>query len=47
MDYFTQLLESYKKLKKRTFKLSYLTEQEQTGAAAEASKRGIHLTQDK
>ena len=40
MDYFTQLLESYKKLKKRTFKLSYLTEQEQTGAAAEASKKG-------
>ena len=27
MDYFTELLDSYKKLKKRTFKLQYMVEQ--------------------
>ena len=26
MDYFSELLESYSKLKKRTFKLTYITE---------------------
>ena len=28
MDYFSELLESYSKLKKRTFKLTYISEQE-------------------
>ena len=42
MNYFTQLLESYTKLKKRTFKLEYITE-EQTGAAAEASQKGLQF----
>ena len=28
MDYFSELLESYNKLKKRTFKLTYITEAE-------------------
>ena len=35
MDYFTELLESYSKLKKRTFKLTYIMEQEDGQAYAE------------
>ena len=29
MDYFSELLESYSKLKKRTYKLTYISEQEE------------------
>ena len=36
MDYFNELLESYSLLKKRTFKLRYLTEQEEEQVSAQA-----------
>jgi hypothetical protein len=35
MDYFSELLESYSKLKKRTFKLTYISEQEDSQAEGE------------
>ena len=43
MDYFNELLESYSLLKKRTFKLTYLTEQEeeQVNAQAVASAQSL------
>ena len=40
MDYFNQLLESYSKLKNRTFKLEYICE-EVTGASEEAKELGL------
>ena len=40
MNYFNQLLESYNRLKKRTFKLEYICE-EVTGASEEAKKLGL------
>ena len=38
MDYFSELLESYSKLKKRTFKLTYINEQEGALVNQEAEK---------
>ena len=38
MDYFSELLESYGKLKKRTFKLTYINEQEDALVNQEAEK---------
>ena len=38
MDYFSELLESYNKLKKRTFKLTYIAEQEEGQAFADLQK---------
>ena len=38
MDYFSELLESYGKLKKRTFKLTYLNEQEDSLVNKEAEE---------
>jgi hypothetical protein len=40
MDYFSELLESYTKLKKRTFKLVYLSEQEEKGMSQEVVTGG-------
>ena len=39
MDYFSELLESYSKLKKRTYKITYISEQEDPIADPEALKR--------
>jgi len=39
MDYFSELLESYSKLKRRTYKITYLSEQEDPIADPEALKR--------
>lgn len=41
MDYFSELLESYTKLKKRTFKLVYLSEQEEAQADEERNQQII------
>jgi len=38
MDYFSELLESYSKLKKRTFKLTYICEQEGGGSEGELTQ---------
>jgi len=41
MDYFSELLESYNKLKKRTFKLTYITEAEDKPANGGSSQEDI------
>ena len=39
MDYFTELLESYRKIKKRTFKIEYLSEEEAKKAKSTAEEK--------
>ena len=43
MDYFEDLLESYSRLKKRTFKLRYITE----GALSDADPQAIQAAEQK